>query len=114
MEAAGSNSGKVDVMTIMTTVTNDEVIIHLGKTFKSSDVAAFVEAYCKQSSSKQLIINLEKTEYISSCALGLFINLKNHFGRGPLRFINGSDFVKKLFSPTGLDERYFIEYAASA
>ncbi|WP_163835250.1 STAS domain-containing protein [Spartinivicinus ruber] len=111
MEAAGSYSGEVDVMAIMTTETNDEVVIHLGKTFKSSDVAAFVDAYCNRDSSKQLIVNLEKTEYISSCALGLFINIQKV---GTLRFANGSDFIKKLFSPTGLDERYFIESAATA
>ncbi|WP_163832090.1 STAS domain-containing protein [Spartinivicinus ruber] len=94
-------------------IINFEVVVHAEKNFSQKTICTFLEAFSTiNSKDAQCIINLAKTEYINSSALGMLVNLKQYLGnnQSAIRFVNANSYIKKLFKSANLDSAFPIEY----
>lgn len=102
-------------MTIAVEATaGNEVTITLGETFDFSCVEEFRRAYESvetDGDNKHFVIDLRRTHYMDSSALGMLINMQKFWQdrAGPIRIINTNPQIKKIFTISRFDKKFTIE-----
>ncbi|EAT13153.1 STAS domain-containing protein [Bermanella marisrubri] len=89
-----------------------EVIISINGRFDFNILQEFRDAYSSlESSSKAFVVDLGKTEYIDSSALGMLLNMKNHLGSDDqgIEIRNCQPNLKKIFSIAHFDKKFLFK-----
>ncbi len=90
-----------------------EVTITLEETFDFNCVEEFRKAYegVRPGSCKALVIDLRRTHYMDSSALGMLINMQKFWqGRCEVfRIINTNPQIRKIFTISRFDKKFTID-----
>ena len=100
-------------MSITTTYSggNSRLTIYLPETFVFSNYREFRSAYQDiPPETRTITLNLEKTEYMDSAALGMLMLLHEHCtdSNRAVEIVNFSDYVRKLLTTTQLAQYFSI------
>lgn len=103
-------------MAIITQATSDdEVTITLDETFDFNCVQDFRAAYegveMEEGVERQFVIDLRRTHYMDSSALGMLINMQKYWKTNchSIRIINSNPQIKKIFAISRFDKKFNIE-----
>ncbi len=104
-------------MSIAVQATGDnEFTITLGETFDFSCMEEFQHAYESvrsdtESGKQSFVIDLRRTHYIDSSALGMLINMHKFWQHSldVIRIINSNPQIKKIFAISRFDKKFTIE-----
>ncbi len=90
-----------------------EVILSLEEKFDFNCVESFRSAYesLDQAGGKKLVIDLRRTSYMDSSALGMLINMQKYWGAadGAIHIINTTPQIKKIFTISRFDKKFSID-----
>lgn len=99
-------------MSIMTSTSADqkEVTIYVQGRFDFSLVQDFRNAYSDKDPHAIYTIDLAKTDYLDSSALGMLIHLWKFTGenKNNVRIINSNEEIRKIFDITHFDKNFTI------
>lgn len=86
--------------------------ILLDEKFDFSAVAEFRKSYesLTDIGKKTLLIDFKNTRYIDSSALGMLINVRNHFKEQEIKveLVNTNDQIRKIFSISKFEKKFDI------
>lgn len=90
---------------------SDEVVIEVEGRFDFHMHADFKDTYNNLPSSAKFIIDLAKTTFIDSSAMGMLLLLREYVGgkTGNIRIINSTEDVRKALSISNLDKLFSVE-----
>lgn len=88
-----------------------QVIINISGRFDFSALEEFRKSYMDYSEVKTYIIDLKKTKYLDSSALGMLLGLRDYAGGddADITIINTNDEVEKILKITRLDELFTLK-----
>lgn len=89
----------------------NEVVIQIEGRFDFHMHAGFKDLYSQHPPASTFIIDLAKTTYIDSSAMGMLLLLREYAGknRNNIRLINGPPEVKRALSISNLDQLFIVE-----
>jgi anti-anti-sigma factor len=98
-------------VTVSENLSENEVILKLGKRFDFNIVDDFRTAYSSQSgSSKNYIVDFRETEYMDSSGLGMLLNMRRHLGddQAKISLINCRPQIRKILTISRFDMKFRI------
>lgn len=89
----------------------EEVVIQINGRFDFHMHANFRDAYCNLPPTTTFIIDLAKTTYIDSSAMGMLLLLREYVGNNTdnIRIISANSEVKRALSISNLDKLFSVE-----
>lgn len=100
-------------MGLMATLSDDgnELVIKIDGRFDFHVHADFKDTYSNLPPTTRFTIDLEKTSYMDSSAMGMLLLLREYVGSDPenIRIVNTSPDVKKALSISNLDKLLSVE-----
>jgi len=92
---------------------NKEVTLTLEETFDFNCVEKFRMAYeeIDPEACRKLVIDMRKTHYMDSSALGMLINMQKYWlGRCEnIRIVNSNPQIRKIFTISRFDKKFTID-----
>lgn len=97
-------------MSVTTTINkeNKQLTIRIDGQFDFSAHPAFRNAYQEVDPSYKVIVDLAKTEYLDSAALGMLLLLDEHFAKSKITIINTNELTRQVLAIAHFEKKFDI------